>query len=88
MNYELSDRWETTDLNTYFQLPFTEPREGVNFTSNGVQIANNTLSKSAELLENGDNMVLNATDKRLVEFVANGKNELKKKVKMTGLKCL
>jgi len=33
-------------------------------------------------------MVLNATDKRLIEFVANGKNELKKVVKMTGLKCL
>lgn len=85
MNYELSDRWENTDLTTYFQLNFTEPLEGVNFTSNGAQILNNTLSQSAELLENGDNMVLNATDKRLIEFVANGKNELKKKVKMTGL---
>ena len=33
MQMELSERWETTDLNTYFVTNFTETREAVNISS-------------------------------------------------------
>ena len=35
MQFEMSERWEETDLNTFFNMNFTETREAVNFTSNG-----------------------------------------------------
>ena len=33
MSFELSERWESTDLTIGFQTNFTETREAVNFTS-------------------------------------------------------
>lgn len=46
MQFEVSERWEPTDLNTFFNLNFTETREAVNFTTEygaGYQIYNESM---------------------------------------------
>jgi hypothetical protein len=78
-------------LPVYFNLNFTETREAVNFTTqygNGVQIMNETLGIDNLELESGDNLILNETETREINFVVNGKNPDKAEIRMQGLKCI
>jgi hypothetical protein len=45
MRIQVSERWEPTDLNTFFNMNFTETREAVNFTdsTSGEQIMDKSL---------------------------------------------
>ena len=92
MLMEVSERWEPTDLNTFFNMNFTETREAVNFTTQygaGVQILNETLiNKKSSELETGDNWVLNDTETREINFVVNGRNPDNNLIKMAGYRCI
>ena len=69
MMVEISDRWQSSDLNTFFSLPFVDSREAINVTdvsptsaTKGLQIADRTLiDKSANLYLSGDNWFQNET---------------------------
>lgn len=92
MKFEVSERWETTDLTTYFNMNFTETREAVNFTTGyggGVQILNETLiNKRSTELETGDNWILNDTETREINFVVNGRNPDNREILMAGYRCI
>ena len=92
MHIEVSERWEETDKDVFFNMNFTETREAINFTTsygNGDQIHNKTLWENSSLLrESGDNIVLNDTETRELEFVINGKNPEKNEILMEGLRCI
>ena len=92
MQFEVSERWEENDLNTFFSLNFTDVREAVNFTTQygaGYQIMNETLiEKRTTEIETGDNWVRNDTDTREILFVVNGRNPDRNHIRMDGLRCL
>lgn len=92
MKIEVSERWQDTDKDVFFNLNFTETREAVNFTSaygSGVQILNETFWQStAATRESGDNIVLNDTETRQIEFAINGRNPDKNHILMEGLRCI
>ena len=88
MLVEISEKWQPTDLDTFFVFNYTEAREAVNFTTNygrkpGVQVANGTLETKAKAdLVSGDNVVRNQTDIRTFEFVVNGKSPANRLLKV------
>lgn len=87
----MSERWETTDLNTYIMTNFTDVRASVNITdSKGTLIANETYTKKRwDYLVNGDNVVYNETDVREFHFVLNGKEqENRTELVITGHRCI
>ena len=92
MKFEASERWLDTDLNTYFNLNFTDRREAIEFTdlygSQEVIAEGGLETIAAELLETGDNALYNETEVRQLEFVVNGKNPDKRGIKMTGIRCI
>ena len=92
MKVMVSERWQPTDLNTFFEFNFTESREAVNFTTgygSGDQIAANELiTKSNTDLVTGDNWVRNETDIRTFQFVVNGKIESNRFIKVEPLECI
>jgi len=77
MKFEMSERWETDDLNVYFVHNFTDVREAVYFdidADENQRMANDTYNE-AYPMNSGQNLVLNDTDTREIYFVANGKPE-------------
>ena len=92
MKIEVSERWEETDRDVFFNMNFTETREAINFTSSygsGEQMHNMTLWEHTTLeRESGDNIVLNDTETREFEFVINGHNPAKREILMEGLRCI
>lgn len=77
MKFEMSERWETDDLNVLFVHNFTDVREAVYFDINGDEaqrMANETYNE-AYPMNSGQNLILNDTETREIYFVANGKPE-------------
>ena len=92
MQFEVSERWETTDKNILFNMNFTETREAVNFTTEyggGEQIMDKTLiTRKGSEIESGDNWIRNETEIREIDFVVNGRNPDRREIRMQGLKCI
>lgn len=78
MRFSPSERWEENDLNTFFNLNFTDTREAVNFTTEfgeGYQIFNESMiDQPTTMIQTGDNWILNDTETREINFVVNGRN--------------
>ena len=77
MKLQISSRWEESDLNTYFVIPFIDAREAieVTYTQDGsrLEVLPN-LDKEPEELISGDNWFWNLKDRQELEFVVNGRN--------------
>ena len=93
MDVEISERWEETDENLLFVLPFVDAREAINVTrrdstSFKTQIPDQTMLNSVSTWTTGSNWLQNATDIREFQFVVNGADLNINKIRLEGLQCI
>jgi hypothetical protein len=101
---EVSERWQPEDKSIFFNTNYTDFREGMNITTgygNGYQIQEGGLRKNGELnldlkdidasLESGEN-AFNGTYPtdygREFNFIINGKNPDRNRLRIEGLRCI
>lgn len=83
--------YKPTDDSIYFVHNFTDVREGIEFSSGGVQVPNNSIAANALDYLPGQNLVLNDTETRRLHFVMNAKNKTHKdqvqNFRLQGVRC-
>lgn len=79
MFIELSPLWNLNDKNVHMMTNFTRDREVIKVTDmEGTEIANKTYLQPEATLVHGDNVLYPTTDKRIFNWVINGKDMKKR----------
>ena len=86
----MSERWEQTDKEVRFVLPFVDAREAINVTrtDTGEQIMDKTMLNAKSTWITGSNWLQNDTDIREFQFVVNGADPTLSEIKLRGLQCI
>jgi hypothetical protein len=67
--------YKPTDDSIYFVHNFTDVREGIEVSSGGVMVANESIAENEADYLPGQNLVLNETEIRRFHIVMNAKNK-------------
>jgi hypothetical protein len=88
----LSPRWDAADRPVYLTHNFTDQRAEVKTTVDGLVVANDSIPTDASLYATGQNLILNDTATRTMDFILTGKGKpsaaAERVVSLAGARCI
>ena len=88
----LSARWEATDSPVYLTHNFTDVRAEVKTTVDGLLFANDSIPADASRYATGQNLILNDTATRTMDFILTGKGKpsapAERVISLAGARCI